>query len=196
MALTFNPMQTTNAAGLFYAQSDGLVQGEYQFDPVSRQYIAGGFVDSGVTQPVWGGMAITENIPVASATQAVGSDVALATAVANLTGFTVATQMHNSIVTPGGNSVGTVQAGMGVQFARLGSGLRLAVQCDSALVSLDGGAITQQVAWDFTNQKLIAYTTGTALPVKVLNIVSNSKIVSYSAGVASWAVGYCALILL
>ena len=196
MALTFNPMQTTNAAGLFYVASEGLVQGEYQFDPVSRQYLAGGFVASSVTGPVYGGMAITENIPASGAVQAIGGSVVLATTVANTTGFTVSTQMHNSIVTQGGNNVGTVQAGQSVQFARFGSGLRLAVQCDPALVSLDAGAINQQVSWDFTNQKLIAFAT-TALPVKVLAIVPNSKIVTVTSGVATWTNnGACALILL
>jgi hypothetical protein len=174
MAITFNPMQTSNAAGLFYPLSDGFIQGEYQFDPVSRQYISGGYVASSVTQPVWGGMAITESIPQAGS-RFLGGSVALASAVANVTGFTVSTQMHNAIVTQGNGQVPVVSAGQSVQFARLGSGLRLAVQCDPSLVDIDGDPITQQVSWDFNNQLLQPYdaSTGTVTITSMTPTFSN-----------------------
>lgn len=198
MAISFNPMATSNASGMFYTDSSGLVQGEYQFDPVSRQYISGGYVASTETNPMWGGIAIQEVLPLATATAAIGGSISRATTVATITGFTVSTQMSNAIVTPGSSNVGVVSVGQSVQFARLGSGLRLVVQCDPTLVDLDGTIITSQVAWDFTNQKLIAYTTGTALPVKILQVQSgNSKTVSYSSGNATWVNnGTAAVILL
>jgi hypothetical protein len=159
MAISFNPMPTSNAGGLFATASDGLVQGEYQFDPVSRQYLAGGYVASTETLGMYGGIAISESIPLSGVAQAIGGSIARASAIANITGFTVATQMHNGIVTQGVVGPGLVTAGMSVQFARLGSKVRLAVKCDPSLVDLDGGLINQQVSWDFNNQVLAPYET-------------------------------------
>ena len=48
-------------------------------------------------------------------------------------------------------------AGMQANFYRLGSGARIAVACDSGLVSLQGSPINQPVSWDFDNQLLVPY---------------------------------------
>jgi hypothetical protein len=69
-----------------------------------------------------------------------------------------------------------------VNFYRLGSGARVALAIDPTLVTLEGGLITQQVSWDFANQKIIAFAT-TALAVKILAIKSSGCMVpSYNAG--------------
>jgi len=159
MTISLNPMAVSNAYGFFSTDTDGFIQGEYQFDPVARQYIAGGYLASTVVQPVWGGMAISENIPITGVAQAIGGSIVLASSVANLTGFTVSTQMSNAIIVPG--AAPSVAAPQSVQFARLGSGVRLAVKCDPSLISLDGGLINQQVSWDFNNQQLVPYSAGT-----------------------------------
>ena len=59
---------------------------------------------------------------------------------------------------------------------------RLALAIDPTLISLEGGIITQQVSWDFTNQKIIAFATN-ALPVKILLVLATNCLVPvYTAG--------------
>ncbi|NDU92425.1 MAG: hypothetical protein G3I10_07425 [Ferrovum sp.] len=193
MALSFNPMQTTQPASSFLLQSDGYVQGAFFDDPSARLWLATGYIAYAVTQPIWGAMAITELVPTSNQ---LGNELELATTVANTTAFTVFNQASNMIITPG-NTVQQADAGMTVSYFRLGSNARIAVQCDPTLAgTLDGGATNQEVLWDFTNQKLITYTSGTALPVKVLSVNTNSKIVSYNSGTGAltWTTGACAII--
>jgi len=193
--VSFNPTLTTNALGSFSIQSNGLVQGFANDDPSIRNALAGGTVSSSETVPMWGGIAIYENIP-ANTTNA-GGKIGRATSLTNLTGFSVFNQAYAGLQTAQ-SPVPLFATNATLNFYRLGSGARIAVKVDPALVSLEGGLITQQVQWDYTNQKLIAYTTGTALPVKVLKIFSsNCKTVSYDAGTgfATWDNnGACALI--
>jgi hypothetical protein len=80
-------------------------------------------------------------------------------------------------------------AGMTVQFIEPGSLLRLAVQCSPALAdALSGGQQDQQVSWDFTNNYLTTYTSGTALPVLVEMVNLTSKVVTYDSttGAVTW----------
>lgn len=195
--ITLNPGPQTNFAGTFSVQSDGYIQGVFMDDPAIRNFLAGGTLGTGETLPMWGGVGILESVP-NPATQAVelGGLITRAADYAHLTGFTVFNQNASAIVTPQ-SGVPLVTNGMGVNFFRLGSGARIAVQCDPTLAAaLLGGSIVQQVSWDFTNQKLIAFSV-TALACKVLNVqVGNSKIVSYNAGTgfANWTNGTCALI--
>jgi hypothetical protein len=194
MAITFNPALTTSPQNSFLLQTGGFVQGAFVDDPSSRMYLAGGVLGA-VTQPIWPGMAISESVPQVNA-NAGGGSVLLATAEANLTGFNVGNQNYNAIITPG-NTVQQLSPGQTVMFFRLGSGARIQVQCSSALVTAaEGGLINQQLAWDFTNQQLIPYVSGTALPVKLLELNSNSKVVSYNSGtgVVSWVAGSAAII--
>lgn len=193
MTISFNPMVTTQPASSFLLQTDGYIQGSFFDDPSSRMWLATGQIASSVTQPIWGGMAITETIPTSNQ---LGNNLILATTEANTTGFTVFNQASNMIITPG-NTVQQADAGMTISYFRLGSNARIAVQCDATLAaSLDGSDVNLQVAWDYTNQKLIAYSSGTALPVKVLALNTNSKIVSYSGGNVTWTTGDCAIIQL
>jgi hypothetical protein len=95
--------------------------------------------------------------------------------------------------------VPTVGNGGLVNFYRLGSGIRVALQIDPTLITLEGGLINAQVSWDFTNNKIIAFST-TALAVKILAIKATGCMVpSYSAGtgLTTWAYnGAAALCLL
>lgn len=195
MAVSFNPQLTTSPANSFQQSTQGYYQGSFLDDPSSRMYLSAGQIASSVTGPVYGGMAVTEGVP-APGSETLGNPLTLSTGVAGLTAFTVFNQSNNMIIVPG-NSVQQSVAGMTISYFRLGSNARIAVQCDSTLAAaLDSGAINQQVLWDFTNQKLIAYTTGTALPVKVLSVNTNSQIVVNTAGVLTYATGAVAIIQL
>lgn len=194
--MQFNPSPTTNFGGTFVVQSDGYVQGLIMDDPALRYQIAGGLVASGVTTPMWGGEAITEALP-ASTPQPLGNNITLATAYANLTGFTVFNQGGAGIVSPQ-SQVPLYSALQSINIARLGSGLRIAVKCDPTLAAaLLGEDINQAVSWDFTNQLLVTFAT-TALACKVLDVqTGNSKTVTYNTGTgfATWNLtGTCALI--
>lgn len=194
--ITFNPSVTSAPQNSFLQQTTGYVQGAFMDDPSSRLYLSSGLIASSVTQPFWGGMAIEELVPTADANQQ-GSSIALAANTAAVTGFSVFNQAYNWILTPG-NTVPVGAAGMTAMFFRLGSNARIVVQADATLAAaVEGNPINQQVEWDFTNQKLIPFAAN-ALPVKVLSIETNSKIVSYNSGTGAvtWTTGPAAVIQL
>lgn len=180
--ISFNPSLTTNAAGGFGVSSAGFVQGIAFDDPSVRNALAGAPLASTETVPMWGGIPITENIPSLTADSALGGQVARATAVANITGFSVINQAAAWITSPQSQAP-TAGAGMTVPFYRLGSGARIAVKCDPSLAgALDGGAINQQFSWDFNNSCLQPYDAATAT-VSLTSITS-----SYAAGLYTFAV--------
>ena len=161
--LNVNPMQTTNAAGSFRNLSDGFIQGIAMDDPATRWSLTTGVLAATETLPMWGGVAIQELIaPPLDATHhssELGNDIKRATAVANLTGFSVFDQAHNMINTPQ-SPVPLSLANMTLSFYRLGCGARIPVKCNPGLISLRNGLISGAtlVSWDYVNQELVPYT--------------------------------------
>jgi len=153
------PMQTTTALGSFSIQSEGLVQGVAYDDPAVRFFLAQGPLATTETIPMWGGVPIVENIPL-STQLALGPTIASATTTGSITGWSTINQATAWINTPASESP-SAGAGMTIPFFRTGSGARIAVKCDPSLVGLDGGAITQQVSWDFNNRALQPYDAST-----------------------------------
>lgn len=186
--IAFNPYIQTSAAGMFNIESDGLIVGTAMPDPSARFALAGGWLATTETLPMFGGIAISENVPQEQAAApplradvSLGSIISRAAAYANLTGFSVFDQNYAAVNTPQ-SPVPTVGSGGAVHFYRLGSGARVALQIDPTLITLEGGLITAQVSWDFTNNKIIAFAT-TALNVRILAIkASRCMVPSYSAG--------------
>jgi hypothetical protein len=171
MTIALNPYVQTTAAGSFYIESDGLIVGTAFPDPAARYALAGGWLATTETLPMWGGIGISENVPQephGHPVVALGSICARATAYANLTGFSVYDQNYAAVNTPQ-SPVPCTDLGGEVNFYRFGSGARVALEIDPTLVSLEGGLITAQVSWDFVNQRIIAFAT-TAVPVKILSI--------------------------
>jgi hypothetical protein len=204
--IAFNPYIQTNAAGMFTVESDGLIVGTAYPDPATRFALAGGWLAQTETLPMFGGIAISENVPTERSTApatptrpdiALGSVIARAAAYANLTGFSVFDQNYAAVNTPQ-SPVPTVGSGGLVNFYRLGSGARIALAIDPALVTLEGGLITAQVSWDFSAQRLIAFAT-TALNVKVLSIKSTGcmrPIYTSGTGLTTWNYNDAAAIVL
>lgn len=188
MAIQLNPLLTTNAAGLFNTSAEGVVQGTAMDDPAVRYQLAGGILASTETLPMWGGVGIEEDINYAAV---LGPNLKRAADFAHLTGFSVFNQATAFVSTPQ-SPVPTAQPGQTVPFYRFGSKARIIVAMDPALVSLNGGLITQQVSWDFTNQRLVAFATN-ALPVQILKLYvpaqgDNVMTVAYNSGTgfATW----------
>lgn len=185
--ISINPSLTTNAAGSFNVQSLGFIAGMALDDPSVRNELAGGYLDSAETLPMWGGVAIEELI--AATTESRGPSIKRAVSDATLTGFSVFNQNHAAINTPQ-SPVPLTSSGLLVNFYRLGSGARIPLEIDPALVTLEGTIITSQVSWDYANQKIIAYDAGIgALDVRVLEVaLGNSLTVVYDAGTgfATW----------
>ena len=156
-SVAISPMQTTNQAGLFSTVSDGLVQGFMYDDPSSRNWLTNTTLAATETLPMIGGVAISHFIPLATGG---GTISARATNLAGITGFSVYNQGHAAIMTST-SQLPVWLPGMTVPTVRFGTNARVAVAIDPALANLDGGLITQQVSWDFVNQRLVPYQAGT-----------------------------------
>ena len=156
--IAFNPNITTVSAGMFNTSSVGLVQGTAYPDPAIRYKLAGGVLASTETLPMWGGVGIYTDVPgvTGGPSSPLGTVVGRATTLANLVAFSVFDQAYGMINTPQ-SPVPLAASYMQVMYYRLGSGARIAVQANAALVSLQGGLTTAQVSWDFVNQELIPY---------------------------------------
>jgi hypothetical protein len=178
---------------MFNIESDGYIVGMAEPDPSTRFALAGGWLATTETLPMFGGVGISENIPqerppVSRADVALGGTIARATAEANLTGFSVFDQNYAAVNSPQ-SPVPTVGSGGLVNFYRLGCLARVALAIDPTLITLEGTLITSQVSWDFTNQKIIAFAT-TALPVKIIRIKSSGCMVpvyTSGTGFTTWA---------
>lgn len=165
--ISFNPQLSTNAAGTFGVQWDGLIQGTAFPDPATRYALSSGFLASSETLPMWGGVGISEDVPAITGAvpdASLGGSIIRATSepgtgAGALTGFSVFDQGYGAVNTPQ-SPVPLVGSYGQVMFYRLGSGARIAVAADPALSSLGGNVITQAVEWDFINQRLIP-STGT-----------------------------------
>ena len=158
--ISFNPQLTTVAQGTFNISSGGYIQGTALNDPAVRNELAGGVVALTETSPMWGGIAITENVPPVGVTGTLGGNIKRATAETNITGFTVFDQAHGMINFPQ-SPVPLAAPGMQVNFYRNGSNARIAVAASPTLLGLDGLPITSQVAWDYENEQLVPYVSTT-----------------------------------
>jgi hypothetical protein len=178
--VTFNPMTTTNATSTFILTSDGYIQGTALPDPALRYNLEGAQVGSTQSTPLWGGLPITLAVPPTAnglIPYAIG-----AVSIATIDGWCVYDQASAMIITPNSNAP-QATSGMSINFYRAGSLARLVLPVNSTLVSsLIAGRPNQQVQWDFTNNWIEAYTSGTALPILIEQLSVTSKTVTYNSG--------------
>lgn len=161
--ISYNPQVTTAASGMFSASSTGLTQGTAYPDPAIRFKLVSGVLLPSETLPMWGGVGIFTDVPSAAgpsnSAPALGTPVGRATSLTGstaLTGFSVFDQAYGMINSPQ-SPVPLAASSMQVMYYRLGSGARIAVAADPALVSLRGGITNPQVSWDFNEQRLVPY---------------------------------------
>jgi hypothetical protein len=198
---------------MFVIESDGLIAGTAMPDPAARFALSGGILATSETLPMFGGLAISENVPqerppVTRADTALGGLIvrgtaAPGTAAGSITGFSVFDQNYAAVNTPT-SPVPTVGSGGLVNFYRLGSGARVALPADPALAAaVETGTtpISVAVYWDATNLRVTA-TVGTNLliPVKLLMVKgTNCMVPVYTSGtgLTTWTYnGSAALCLL
>ncbi|GGA00403.1 hypothetical protein [Dyella caseinilytica] len=198
--ISLNPMVTSQPFGTFDVTTQGYYQGDFVDDSSSYQYLDAGQIASSVTQPIWGGMAITETLSSAGEGN-LGNQLTLASAAGNVTGITTFLKNGSAIITAGASNVPQVQASMTANFFRFGSNARLKVAVlNSYVATLEGGAINQTLYWDPALQQLTAEGTSGAfaLPAttKVISVNTNSKVVSYNSGTGAvtWESGAVAII--
>ncbi len=181
MSITINPMQVTTGGNLFNAQSLGYVQGDYLSNLVARSQLEAGQLVATDTLPMWGGVPVSLYVPNGN-NLAVGGNVARATTVAGILGFSTFSQATGMIQSPQ-SPVPLAAAYQTVNYFEIGSGVQLAVACDPSLAAnLEGGLINTQVSWDFNNSMLQTYDASTAT-VSVTSITS-----SFANGVYTFAV--------
>ncbi|MHB8388162.1 MAG: hypothetical protein ACYDBH_01115 [Acidobacteriaceae bacterium] len=193
-----NFMKTTSPQNSFLLQTQGYVQGVMLPDPVAQQWILSGLLSNSATAPVYAGLPVTETNPGPDyAANAGGSIITQAGTNGVITGFSIINQAYNGIIT-NSNEVPLFAPGMSLNYMRFGSNARIVVPVDAGAISgLENQPINVQMSWDFTTNALTTYnaTTG-ALPVKLLLLNANSKIVNYNSTtqVASWNTGTVAVI--
>lgn len=153
----------TNAAGSFSISSDGGVQGVMLDDPAVRFAIRSGYLLYTETLPGIGGMAIFENIPTGiqlptglNPVDPVQCGIGRATSLSQISAITVLNQAYNGAITPA-SPAPSWGSGETMNYARLGSGARIQVAADPQLIALAGGAVNQNVSWDFGLQRLCPY---------------------------------------
>jgi hypothetical protein len=200
--VTINPALMTNAAGSFATTSEGYVQGFALDDPAVRNELCSGILSPAAAGPIWGACAITESLPTAGTeADAIGSVLALATAEANLTGWTVYNQSA-ALLQSAQSPAPLCPPGGSINFYRNGSEARIAVACSQAVAAaLAGQPVNTAVYWDYVNQLLLNAPGGTALNVLLVGVVAtgNAQVVSYNSGtgLATWSrTGYLAIIQL
>lgn len=199
--LPFNWQNTTNAAGSFYSQSGGFVQGFAMDDPANMFNLTGGAVSPNETICMYGGIAINDvtlpntgsNPPIAP----LGPYLTRATNVTantagSVTGFTVFNQAHSGLITPQ-NNVPLFPSYANLNYYRLGSNMRIPVACSASMSSNEGASINQQVSWDFANQQLIPYVAAwaavAASGISSATYTSSTGILSMTFGTAPFGAG-------
>jgi len=170
--------------------------------PDMRAFAAG--IVAPNTTTLWPGLPIVEtdppSIPLGNPQRLpspdLGNWLTLATSVSSITGFTITAPESSGAwlidEIDYRDPVPIAQQSCGIQYARLGCGLRIIVAADPSFAqSLSGVAVNTPVTWDFTNQRLtFCGIFSTALPVLVLEVMTQPRIINASG---CWSEGGAAV---
>lgn len=214
-SISINPQTQTNFAGSFFVTSDGFTQGDALDDPAIRFSLRKGIVSPSVTQPMWGGLAISETMPAGlSGSPAISDDLesilAPATSLTGgaagcLTGFTVFNQA-TAMIQSAQSRVPMSGAGMAINFYRLGSKARIPLQALSTAATAWAGGVVDPttVYWD-TNNLWLTNASGSGIIGPISGVLiehinsGNSRVVSYNSttNFANWTeTGYTAVLVI
>lgn len=193
--IAFNPVIQTNFGDAFSAQTTGYTQGTFLDDPAVRFQLEQGIVSTGASVPMWGGVAVSFALPTAG-TEAdeVGTVLTAATSTSNLNGFTVFNQAAAMVTTPQSNAP-QAGPGMSINYFRVGSGARIALQATSTAAAAWYGATEypSTIYWNTSTYTLTNTSGGSNIGplsyrIVAIDINANSKIVTYnsSSGFVYW----------
>ena len=180
-SVPFNPYATTNALGSFGVSSDGYFQGIAVDNPAAMQFLNAGLLASTETLPMWGGVAVMSQIPLQGS---VLGGIQRADNYVDLSGFSVFNQDYAMLSSPQSPAPVTLNGGQ-VNWYPMGCGALIPLAIDPTLAASfqNGTTLTNaQFSWDFTNQKIVTFSS-TALAVKIIRIDTvNSMGVTYNSG--------------
>ena len=202
-----NPMQTTNASGLFKLITTGYIQGHAYNEPATQFQFDTGPLASTETNPMWGGVALTLGV---SGAQSSGTDgagnsytipapsmfgdtVKRASAVSGSTGinaFSIYNQNYSSVITAQSNAPLSLP-GQSINYARIGSGVKVALGIDPAFAAtLQGGVPNPQFSWDFQGQQIVPYQAAqSSVTISTIAWASNTLTITLAADAPNLSVG-------
>lgn len=216
-SVSINPAIQSNFAGTFFVTSDGFTQGDDLSDPHIRNFLRPGFVDPTASNPMWGGLAISETlspgitagtIPMTGESSQLGSLLDPATNITAgsagcLTGFTVFRQ-STAMIQSAQSRVPLAAAGMAINFYRVGTKARVVVQALLAAAQAWAVGVSDPatIYWDPTNLRVTNSSGGGAIgPLPGITLAeppanfTNCRIVSYSSPFANWVeTGACVVL--
>lgn len=165
MLLSIDPLATNGFGALSSPASDGLIQGDVQVNPYTSANLEAGVVAANATYPLYAGL------PVSLGVQILGTDrkgvtvrkSVVGNVAAGIQGWTVSQGSGVMGVTSFTNNPPLFPQGGSINFYPSGSKGRVVVQIDNTLASTLANTdfITTPVMWDWTNDKLVAWTSGT-----------------------------------
>jgi hypothetical protein len=157
--IIINPILTTNANSGFGVDWGGGFQGVAMPDPATRCALRNGILSTSETLPLWGGLPINEVLG-----NVLGSTIARATSVSNITGFSVFDQGYAALSSPQ-SPVPLIYPGGTISFYRLKSGARLWLPC-ALNIGGPGSSFNSKLSWDFVGMRAVPYAApyGAATP--------------------------------
>jgi len=197
--VSLDPLATTSAGNLALTHTDGLIQGQAIENPYTSAALNAGVVYASETYPLYAGLPISLGIDVNGKGPLVKKSV-VGDVAAGIMGFTTSHRAGAMGFKTPSSPVPLYPQGGSVNFYPIGSKAWLVVQIDNTLAAtLDGSDfITTPVMWDFTNDKLVAWTNGVDaanLQLTAIRVVSvavagtkNNLAIAYATGtgLATW----------
>jgi hypothetical protein len=201
--VSVDPLATTSAGDLAFIHSDGLIQGQVLANPYTTAGLEAGVVDSAETYPLWAGLPVSIGLGGIAGSKKgnVIRKSVVGNVAAGIQGFTVSQRSGvMGFQSPSSPAPLFPQNGS-VNYYPLGSKARLVVQIDNTLAAALANTdfINTPVMWDFTNDKLVVWTSGTdaanlqltairVISVAVAGTLNNNRAISYATGtgLATW----------
>ena len=198
--VSFNPALTTNPQNTFVLQTNGVVQGVSLDDPISFEHFGSGVIAASVSQPIWGGLAVTATTPTLGNFNGNNPVLTLPASGGTIAGFTTFDRTPNMIQIPG-NTAPSVQAGANIGYYRLGVKARLPLPISGSLSAFEGISTGTVLYWDTAVNAVTLTSSLTTIALTGVTIwapAQNSKMVSYNAstGAVSYVAGNAIIVIL
>ena len=197
--VSIDPFATTGAGNLALTHTEGLFQGQVVENPYTTAGLEAGEVDSSETYPLYAGLPVSLGLDLVGKGPRVRKSV-VGNVAAGIMGWTVSQRAGAMGFKTPSSPVPLYPQKGSVNFYPTGSKARIAVQIDNTLAAALANTDfnTTPVRWDFTNDKLVVWTSGTdaanlqLTQIRVISIavagVKNTMAIAYATGtgLATW----------